>query len=468
MNTEKEPAVTENENDELAETGLELAQEEEQLIFEKNHKVGSETHSQKLKRYNINKKQALITLMLSIFVDVLGYSMILPLLPKIASTMGASDIFVGVIIASNSFMALIFGPIWGHLSDKYGRKPILLVSQAGTFAAFLILGLSPNVYVVLLARLVDGIFGGQIPVIRAYIADITTPDTRSQEVGKMAAGIAFGLIFGPALGGFLGSLNWRYPAFIACVMSVISIILATRLVESMPKERIADLKREKALRKRSTDGKEEKFLTPVLLLRYAEYFLLSVAFSMFTSSLPLVADKRYGATAAMIGVFMSLAGFLMILVSGVLLKRLINKFGEKRMIVVAMLCLVAAFVIYPFLGNFYLIFIVGIPLIFGNSFSRPLIQANITKAAPEDKQGYASGWSTNLQSVAQTIAPLISTGYLEMGSVNIGSWGILSYFFIGFTCAACAIILFGLGLFDIKNYSDTFVDSKELKRPGLA
>lgn len=445
---------------------IETSIEEETISIESNR--SSETHEKKLQRYNINKKQAMATLMLCVFVDVIGYSMILPLLPQIASDMGASDIFVGVIIASNSLMALIFGPIWGNLSDKYGRKPILLISQAGTFVAFLILGLSPNIYIILAARLIDGIFGGQIPIIRAYISDVTTANKRSQEVGKIAAGVAFGIIFGPSLGGFLGAINWRIPAFTACVMSIISIILATRLVESMPKERIADLKRDKEIRKKANSGKDEKFLTPVLVVRYIEYFLLSIAFSMFTSSLPLVVDKRFGATEIMIGVFMSMAGFLMIIVSGILLKRLINKFGEKRMVTVAMLCLVSTFIIYPFLENFYLLFIIGIPLIFGNAFCRPLITANITKAAPEDKQGYASGWATNLQSLAQTAAPLISTGFLQLGVLEVGSYGILSYFLIGFTCAFCAIGLFAFGVFDMKKYADSWVDSKELKGPGLA
>ncbi|MBD3351972.1 MAG: MFS transporter [Candidatus Lokiarchaeota archaeon] len=444
---------------------------DEEIINENpagNVNYTNETHSEKLARYNINKKQAFFTLMLSVFVDVLGYSMILPLLPTIASKLGASDIFVGIIIASNSMMSLIFGPIWGHLSDKYGRKPILLISQAGTFAAFLILGLSPDIYVILLARLVDGIFGGQLPVIRAYISDITTADTRSHEVGKIAAGVAFGIIFGPALGGFLGAINWRYPAFLACGMSIISIILATRLIESMPEQRIADIKKDKARRRLAQMDVKDKFLSPVLVIRYIQYFLLSIAFSMFTTSLPLVVAERFGANEIMIGVFMSMAGFLMILVSGFLLKTLIQKFGEKRMLGIAMSLLVITFIVYPFLERFGLLFIIGIPLIFGNSFSRPLIQANITKAAAEDKQGYASGWSTNLQSLAQTIAPLISTGYLEMGTVYVGMNGILPYFFIGFTCAFCAMGLLGFGIYDMKKHSDTFVDSKDLKNRRIA
>ncbi len=226
-------------------------------------------------------------------VDVFGYSMVLPLLPEIVSNFGYSPIFVGIIISSNAISTFIFGPIWGRLSDKYGRKPILLISQAGTGISFLVLALSPNIYVILFSRILDGVFGGQIPVIRAYISDITTPATRASEMGKLMIGHTVGMVFGPLIGGFLGEINWRYPALIAVILSIIAITLTIRvLIESMPKDRISDLKLRKTHQELSSEKKEKTF-TGEIIVRFVQVFLLFFITVMFNSSMALILDERY-------------------------------------------------------------------------------------------------------------------------------------------------------------------------------
>ena len=159
--------------------------------------LNKEEHAEYLGNYSIDPRKAMFTIILSILVDVFGYSMVLPLLPEIVRDFGSSAFFVGILVSSNALTTFIFGPIWGRLSDKYGRKPILLISQAGTGISFLILALSPNIYVILFSRILDGVFGGQIPVIRAYISDITTPATRASEMGKLMIGHTVGMVFGP-------------------------------------------------------------------------------------------------------------------------------------------------------------------------------------------------------------------------------------------------------------------------------
>ncbi|MFX1323769.1 MAG: MFS transporter, partial [Promethearchaeota archaeon] len=176
-----------------------------------------EEHTNYLAKFQINPKRAMFTIILSIFVDSLGYVMVMPLLPLIALGLGASFFVYGLIIASNAIMILIFGPIWGKLSDKYGRKPILVISQIGTGLAFFILIFSDSLPIIILGRVVDGMFSGQMPIVRAYISDITTPQTRSSQLGKIMAGFTSSMIIGPFIGGVLGFYNWRFPMIFACI-----------------------------------------------------------------------------------------------------------------------------------------------------------------------------------------------------------------------------------------------------------
>jgi DHA1 family tetracycline resistance protein-like MFS transporter len=357
----------------------------------------------------------MFTLVLCILVDVFGYSMVLPLLPQIGKVFGASDFLIGILISSNAFSALIFGPIWGKLSDKYGRKPILLISQIGTGVAFLLLALSNSIEMIFFSRIFDGIFGGQLPVIRAYIADITTAETRSSKIGRIMVGNTLGMILGPSIGGLLGVINWRFPGLFASGLSIINITLTLKiLVESMPRQRIADLKEQMTRIRTSLEG-QGKIWNKELLLRFCQLFLLSFTTIMLTSSLALVLDERYGANALGIGSVMTVAGIIGIFYGGFLLKFLIKM-----------------------------------------AFLMPLIQSNITKAVDPDRQGQISGWGTNIQSVAQTTAPLISTWYLEIISLTIGVFYFNSYELIGFTAMILATALAIIGYYDVLTHKHLY------------
>ena len=247
--------------------------------------INEKEHNENLAKYDINANRAMLTLVLCILVDVFGYSMVLPLLPQIGKVFGASDFLIGILISSNAFSALIFGPIWGKLSDKFGRKPILLISQIGTGVAFLLLALSNSIEMIFFSRIFDGIFGGQLPVIRAYIADITTAETRSSKIGRIMVGNTLGMILGPSIGGLLGVLNWRFPGLFASGLSIINITLTIKvLIESMPKQRIADLKEQMSKIRDSPEGRD-RIWNKELLIRFCQLFLLSFTTIMLTSSL---------------------------------------------------------------------------------------------------------------------------------------------------------------------------------------
>ncbi|MFX0138858.1 MAG: MFS transporter, partial [Candidatus Hodarchaeota archaeon] len=407
-------------------------------------------HLEYLEKFKINQKRAMFTIILSILLDIFGYTMVLPLLPIIAKDFGASDFMIGILISSNALASLIFIPIWGKLSDKYGRKPILVISQAGTCVSFLILGLSNTIYIILFARILDGVFGGQIPVIRAYITDITTPQTRATHMGKIMVGYTLGMTIGPLVGGFFGAIHWRFPPYFASALSILSIIMTIKIiVESMPKERRAEIKAQLLIAQTNPEEKRSIWNKEVIS-RMTQMFLVSLISFIFTSSFALVLDKRYNADPSVIGLVMAVAGVAVMIYGGILIKPLIKKIGEKRLLITTFILFIITFEFYAYLFELWMVFIFILPYSFCIAFMRPLITSNMTKAVGLDKQGELSGWSSNLQAFSQTIAPLISTGFLQLGGLTIGL--MFSYFLIGFTNVVLAIILFLIGYIDIMRH----------------
>lgn len=420
------------------------------------------SHKEKLTKYNIDQRYALFTILLTIFIDVLGYSMLLPLLPTIVTqTFGASNFTVGLMIASNALAAFMFAPLWGKISDKIGRKIPLIISQIGTLFSFMILGLSDSIPIIFLSRIFDGIMSGQMPIIRAYILDITDEKTRSAEMGKFTAGMSFGMIFGPSIGGLLGVINWRLPAFIASILAAISVIFVIKfLVESMPHERRLALKLQKRQNIEENNGVKEPVFTKVVTFRLFQLFIISIAFTMIFSTFALVMNLRYNFDVGMIGMFATFAGIIMMIIGGFLMKVLIKNFGEKKMLLFSIGLGIFTFISYPFLYEAWLLFIYIIPFIFMNIFIRSIIQTNLSKSVNEDKQGIVSGWATNMFSIGQIIAPLLGYWYLDIGEIMIVGLAIDAYFLIGITCTFFSLILLILVLIDIKK-NKNFLWSRE-------
>jgi len=426
--------------------------------------LNEEEHADHLGNYSIDPRKAMFTIILSILIDVFGYSMVLPLLPFIIDDWGQPDLFVGILISSNALSAFIFGPIWGKLSDKYGRKPIILISQAGTGISFLILALSPNVYVILFSRIFDGVFGGQIPVIRAYISDITTPATRASKMGKLMIGHTGGMIFGPIIGGILGGINWRYPALFAVILSIIAMVLTLRvLIESMPKDRISDLKIQIKNRESSSE-KKRKIFTREIAGRFIQVFLLFFITVMFNSSMALVLKNRYGANEIIIGLVMTLAGVTILVYGGFVMKPLFKKLGEKRVLLIASILLILNFLAFPFMTELWMILVLIPSFVFSMVFLPSLIQSNITKAVDADKQGVVSGMTTNIQSISQIISPLIATGFIGMGGLSIGVFFLNPYELIGYLAAILGIVLFIILYFDLRRHSYLYSYEKQREK----
>ena len=420
-----------------------------------------ENHEDKLARFNINEKSAMITIILCIFVDVLGYSMILPLLPHIVNDIfGAPPFLTGFIIASNAAAAFFFAPLWGKLSDHYGRKPLLIISQFGTLASFLLLGLSNSIYMIFASRLLDGVFGGQIPIIRAYVNDITEAETRSTKIGKMTGIMAFGMIFGPAIGGIAGSYIWQLPPFIACFLSSLSILLVIKfLTESMPKERILEIRERKKVNLEQNNGKST-ILTEIVIFRLIEIFFMNFVVIMFNSSFAFVLEARYGLTVDFIGLFAATLGIIMIIIGGGLIKPLSSKFGEIKLFICAIIIGIVTSLIYPFMNEAWWLFVFIFPFAFANIVSRTITLSALSKAVDEDKQGLVSGYASNVQSIGQITAPIVAYWYLDIMNFTVLGIALDAYFFLGITCAVSMTLLLVFALTDARKHPNDFTKAK--------
>jgi len=162
------------------------------------------------------KNKPLASIFLIVFIDLLGFGLILPLLPYYVESFGASDTLIGILVASYAAAQLIGAPLLGRLSDRFGRRPILLLSLFGTLVSFLLLGFAQSLWLLFVARIADGITGGNISVAQAYIADVTNQKNRAKGLGLIGAAFGLGFIFGPATGGFLSQWGYAVPAFAAC------------------------------------------------------------------------------------------------------------------------------------------------------------------------------------------------------------------------------------------------------------
>jgi MFS transporter, DHA1 family, tetracycline resistance protein len=242
-------------------------------------------------------------------------------------------------------------------------------------------------------------------------------------------GVMLGMIIGPAIGGLLGAINWRYPAYLAVVLAFISFSLTYKiLVETMPKERIADIK--KAMKEKKS---KSILWTKNFKVRLMQIFLMNFAFIAITTSLPLVLAKKFAAGPLEIGALMSFNGIMMVLTMGIAVKKFGDKYSRQGMVTFSVLLMLIAYLMYSFLSAYWMFFIFLGILTVGNALARPITQTNLLKSAPPDQQGAASGWGTNIQSVAESTAPLIATWYLEIGSIALGTLTLSAYVLIGIT-----------------------------------
>jgi DHA1 family tetracycline resistance protein-like MFS transporter len=371
--------------------------------------------------FSSNKK--LFSIFLIVFIDLLGFSIILPLLPFYATTFGANAVTTEALVAIYALMQFISAPILGRLSDRLGRRFVLLVSLAGNIVAYIILGFANTLLVIFIARAMAGFFGGNISVAQAYITDITDEKNRAKGLGLIGAAFGLGFIFGPALGGILSQFGFMVPALVAAGLAIINLVLVFFwLPESLTKE-----KRDAMLERNN----QIPFTIPALIavLRrphvgplLSTRFFFAIAFSMFTSVFALYGLYKFKLNAQTTGYVLAYVGVLSVIVQGFLIGLLTARFKEAILIFWSIAIMSVSLLGWALAPSLPVLIIILIPIAFAGGVFNTVINSSISKSVHPDEVGGMLGIGASLESMTRVISPIL--GGILLQQFGAGAPGI--------------------------------------------
>lgn len=368
-------------------------------------------------------KAAVFTIFLIVAIDLLGVGLIIPLLPFYARQYSASPLQVELLFSVYSFCQFVAAPILGLMSDRFGRRPVLIISQIGSVVGYILLGWATDhhwvnpmmgLMAVYVSRIIDGISGGNISTAQAYIADVTPPETRARSMGLLGAAFGLGFAFGPAIGGGLGHFDPSWPAYAAAAMSAVAAVLTfVKLKESRvhrPVEAEAWLHPSKfaPILKR-----------PVLVQLLLIWFTSMAAYMMMDASAAMFLADIFGFKELQVGLYFMFVGIIIAIVQGGVIRRIDRKYSEWSLSAVGVLCVsIGAFLTLTTQWKpvLWLLGIGGIIHAGGRSLQQPTISSLVSKHADRDEQGATMGLFQGLGSLARTVGPVI--GGLAYGQAN--------------------------------------------------
>jgi len=382
------------------------------------------------------KRSPLLPIFLIVLADILGLTIILPLLPFYAEKLGASPTAVGLLVSAYAFCQLLSGPFLGRWSDRTGRKPLLILSQLGTFASRLLLAFAGTLWLVYLARIIDGLTAGNLVLAQAYISDVTQPENRTRAFGVIGISFGIGFLLGPAISGALSGFGLAVPILLSAALSAVSI-LATIFLLPGTKPVAEEGAAGPAGRRLSLLAWREYgkyFQRPGLARLLLQYFCFVMAFAAFTGGLALFLERRLtwngrAFHAREVGFVFAYAGFLGIFVQS-FLGRLVRRFGEPWLVAAGFASMTVGYGLLAGVHMLPLLLVAGVFSSFGTGVLRPALTSLVTQAVARNEQGVVLGLNTSIQSVAQIIGPAIAGLLIDHGLLAV--WALF--------CAGCALV----------------------------
>lgn len=384
------------------------------------------------------RKPSILVIFLTVFIDLIGFGIVVPLVPVYSRHFGAQGYVIGLIFASFSAMQFIFSPIWGRLSDQHGRRPILLISTAGAAGSYVLFALSSGLenhglalWLMVVSRVLAGICGGNITVAQAYIADISPPEKRSARMGLIGMAFGLGFIFGPILGGvslrYLGNTG---PGWVAAALCASNFILALAiLTESRTSTSEHVARRPHVQQWLHTLGQ------PKIGLLVVVFFLATFCFSCFESTLALIVSDNFGldiqsdqTSATTVVYLFAYCGIIGALVQGGAVGRLVKKLGEPRLIAFSLVLTAVSMAWLPFIhgraqlswgalfgpgGGSWMMMLSALALLsIGSGLTRPPVFGLLSNLTAAHEQGATIGVAQGAGSLARILGPVFATSLL--------------------------------------------------------
>lgn len=375
------------------------------------------------------RQPALFIIFFTVFIDLVGFGIILPLLPYYAESLGGSPLAVGLLSTSYSLMQFLFTPVWGRLSDRHGRRPLILVSLAGSCAGFLVFGLARNLTLLFAARIVSGIAGAIIPTTQAYIADITTPENRARGMGLIGAAFGLGFIFGPAIGGLLSPYGYDKPGLLASAMAGANFLFALFMLPESLSENNRNVTRRWLIHFELLSDRSLRSSIGTLLLLF---FVVTFAFSNMEATFGLLNAHRYELSARQTGYLFTYIGVLLGLVQGALVGRLVRHLGESLCVSIGIFSMVMGLTLMPFAPDIFSYCGIIALLAFGTGINNPCINSMLSRKLQPDEQGGVMGIAQSMSSLGRILGPI--WGGYSFGSLGF-RWPFLSagmFMFVAF------------------------------------
>jgi DHA1 family tetracycline resistance protein-like MFS transporter len=349
------------------------------------------------------RRSPLVVLFLTVFIDLMGFGIVIPLLPLYAERLHATPFAAGALIAVYSFMQLIFAPVWGRVSDRVGRRPVLLVSLAGSALSYLLLAVAGSLEMLFAARILAGAAGANIPVAQAYIADVTSSADRARGMGLIGAAFGLGMVIGPGIGGGLSLIGPRVPECFAAALCLANVVMAFyRLPESLP----GAVRRAAAFRHPlSLASLREAMARPGAATLLAVFFLVTLGFAILEGTFSLVATHRYAYSPTQVDGLWLYMGLVAVVVQGWLVGRLARRVPERALVIAGTLALGIGLLWIPFAGPVpALLAALGL-VVGGQGLASPSLASLISKTVDAPVQGEALGVSQSLSAGARVIGP---------------------------------------------------------------
>lgn len=383
----------------------------------------------------------LLIIFVTVFIDLVGFGIVIPLLPFYAEEMHATPFDIGILVSSFSLMQFIFSPFWGNLSDRVGRRPILFFTIIGSSIGYWIIGLANALWMLYAGRILAGIMGGNLSTAQAYIADVTSRKNRAKGMGLFGMAFGLGFILGPALAGVLSRFGHHVPFIFAALLSFGNAI---SLYFILPESRKASDRAVEKRRSRLADLidalKDKRFGTITV-----EYFLVIASFAMMTTAFAYYMMVAFGYNAEKTGYLLAYVGFLSALFQGGVFGRLANRYGEGRLVLMGSLLLMLSLFAVPFitagLGGLLALLIGTAGFSLGNSLAPPALTSLASKNAGEEEQGRSLGIMQSAASLGRVVGPLLCGALLNNAAGEVDRSTLFRTFWTAAAIMAAAVVI---------------------------